>query len=199
MILTKLEEVGKRQVRVFFDEENYCLLYQKECWNLHLKEEMEMTKEIFQKLNEMLLHRAKLKAMSLLKYCDRTRKELYDRLLRLEFPEFIVEEAIAYVESYGYINDEEYVRKYMEYKGSMKSRRQIRQELKQKGIKDSILEHVFDTYEYEEDNILRQQIEKRIRQKGPVTEANFQKYYGFFARRGFSSGEILRLLKEYKQ
>ena len=31
--------------------------------------------------------------------------------MRAEFPEFITEGAVAYVESFGYINDEEYVRR----------------------------------------------------------------------------------------
>lgn len=199
MILTRLEEAGKKQVRVFFDEESFCLLYQNECRKLHLKEEMEITQEVFEELHEMLLHRAKLKAMSLLKYCDRTKKELQERLLRLEFPEFIIEEAILYVESYGYINDEEYVRKYLEYRGSNKSRRQICQELKQKGIADCLLEYAFDTLEYDEDYILRTQIEKRIRQKGPITRENFQKYYAYFARKGFPGGHIVQLLNEYQQ
>ena len=46
---------------------------------------------------------------------------------------------------------------------------------------------------------MKEQLEKRIRQKGPVTEENFQKYYGFFARKGFSSHSILYFLKKYKQ
>ena len=45
--------------------------------------------------------RAKLKAMSLLKYQDRTKKELKERLMRAEFPEFITEGAVAYVESFA--------------------------------------------------------------------------------------------------
>ncbi|OLR58158.1 hypothetical protein BHF70_00025 [Anaerostipes sp. 494a] len=67
----------------------------------------------------------------MLKYKDRTRKELKERLLRLEFPEFIAEEAIIYAESYGYVNDKEYVR-YGEYRSQTKSRIQIRQELVKK-------------------------------------------------------------------
>ena len=135
--------------------------------------------------------------MSLLKYQDRTKKELKDRLTRAEFPEFITEDAIAYVESFGYINDEEYVRRYMEYKAGNKSRIQIKMDLRKKGINGELLERIFDEYEYEEDEILEEQVEKRIRQKGTVTKDNFQKYYGYFARKGFNSGKILDLLRKY--
>lgn len=197
MIITKLDKVGTKQARLFFDEEKYCLLYYNEVRRLGFHEQDEIGQEQFEELNQLLLHRAKLKAMSLLKYQDRTRKELKDRLMRAEFPEFIVEGAVTYVESFGYINDEEYVRRYMEYKSGSKSRIQIKMDLRKKGIKAELLERIFDEYEYEEDDILEEQVKKRIRQKGPVTKDNFQKYYGYFARKGFQSTKILDLLRKY--
>ena len=197
MIITKLDKVGTKQVRLFFDEEKYCLLYYNEVRRLGFHEKDEVAQQEFEELNKLLLHRAKLKAMSLLKYQDRTRKELKDRLMRAEFPEFITEGAIAYVESFGYINDEEYVRRYMEYKAGTKSRIQIKMDLRKKGIGTEILERIFDEYEYEEDDVLEEQVQKRIRQKGSVTKENFQKYYGYFARKGFNSVKIIDLLRKY--
>lgn len=197
MIITKLDKVGTKQVRLFFDEGKYCLLYYNEVRRLGFHEKDEVGQQEFEELNKLLLHRAKLKAMSLLKYQDRTRKELKDRLMRVEFPEFITEGAIAYVESFGYINDEEYVRRYMEYKAGTKSRIQIKMDLRKKGIGTEILERIFDEYEYEEDDVLEEQVQKRIRQKGSVTKENFQKYYGYFARKGFNSVKIIDLLRKY--
>ena len=197
MIITKLDKVGTKQVRLFFDEEKYCLLYYNEVRRLGFHEKDEVGQQEFEELNKLLLHRAKLKAMSLLKYQDRTRKELKDRLMRAEFPEFITEGAVAYVESFGYINDEEYVRRYMEYKAGTKSRIQIKMDLRKKGIGTEILERIFDEYEYEEDDVLEEQVQKRIRQKGSVTKENFQKYYGYFARKGFNSVKIIDLLRKY--
>lgn len=174
MIITKLDKVGTKQVRLFFDEEKYCLLYYNEIRRLGFHEQDEIGQEEFEELNKLLLHRAKLKAMSLLKYQDRTKKELKERLMRAEFPEFITEGAVAYVESFGYINDEEYVRRYMEYKSGSKSKIQIKMDLRKKGITAETLERVFEEYEYEEDDILEEQVKKRIRQKGSVTKENFQ-------------------------
>ena len=199
MIISRLEEIGKKQVRLFFDEEKYCLLYHNEIRRLGLREQEEVDQKVFAELNALLLHRAKLKAMSLLKYQDRTKKELKERLARLEFPEFIIEDAVSYVESFGYINDEAYIRRYMEYKAPSKSRLQIQRELQQKGVSIQLLESVWEEYEYQEEDILEEQLQKRIRQKGPVTDGKFQKNYGYFARKGFSSNLILNLLKKYKQ
>ena len=80
MIITKLDKVGTKQVRLFFDEEKYCLLYYNEIRRLGFHEQDEIGQEEFEELNKLLLHRAKLKAMSLLKYQDRTKKELKERL-----------------------------------------------------------------------------------------------------------------------
>ena len=170
MIITKLDKVGTKQVRLFFDEEKYCLLYYNEVRRLGFHEKDEVGQQEFEELNKLLLHRAKLKAMSLLKYQDRTRKELKDRLMRAEFPEF---------------------------KAETKSRIQIKMDLRKKGIGTEILERIFDEYEYEEDDVLEEQVQKRIRQKGSVTKENFQKYYGYFARKGFNSVKIIDLLRKY--
>ena len=178
MWITKLEDAGKRKVRVFLDEERFCSLYPNEMRELGIRENQEMDADRFSVMQKMLLQRAERKALSLLEYKDRTKKELKDRLLRLEYPEHVVEDAVAYVEFYGYINDEEYVRRYMEYKADSKSRRQIVQELKQKGIRSSLLERIWDEYEYNETEILKGQLERRIRQKGTVTEENFTDWFG---------------------
>ena len=164
MIITKLDKVGTKQVRLFFDEEKYCLLYYNEIRRLGFHEQDEIGQEEFEELNKLLLHRA-----------------------------------VAYVESFGYINDEEYVRRYMEYKSGSKSKIQIKMDLRKKGITAETLERVFEEYEYEEDDILEEQVKKRIRQKGSVTKENFQKYYGYFARKGFNSGKILDLLRKYME
>ena len=51
-------------------------------------------------------YQAKKKAMDLLLHNDRTEAELRERLLRKEFDADSVEDAVAYVKSFGYIDDE---------------------------------------------------------------------------------------------
>ena len=175
------------------------MVYKGELSRFHLKEECELTEDTYAKIKEVLLKRAKLRAMHLLNDMARTESQLRDKLKLGGYPSEITEAAIAYVKSFGYINDEEYVRRYMEYKSGSKSKIQIKMDLRKKGITAETLERVFEEYEYEEDDILEEQVKKRIRQKGSVTKENFQKYYGYFARKGFNSGKILDLLRKYME
>ena len=130
---------------------------------------------------------------------DRTKEEIRMRLRRLELPESCIEGAVSYVEGYHYIDDEAYVRNYIGYRGFSKSRLKLRQELLKKGISPELFEQIWEESAVSESDILRTQIKKRIRQKGPVTEENFQKNLAFFARKGFSIHDILEILKEYKE
>ena len=65
--------------------------------------------EIKQDTEHEMIVKARKKALTLLTDRDRTRSELADRLKRAGFSEEIVSDAVAYAESYGYINDERYI------------------------------------------------------------------------------------------
>lgn len=197
MIITKLESVGAKKIRLYIDEERYCLLYQNEVWRLSLREELELSEDKIEELNQLLLHRSKMKVMALLKHSNRTRQELIDRLRRLEFPNFVIEDAITYVEGYHYIDDEAYVRNYIHYYGTMRSKKKMQFDLLKKGIKFDFFDRIWEEFEFCEDDVLQEQVEKRIRTKGPITRENYQKNFNFFLRKGFHPSVISGLLKDY--
>ena len=72
-------------------------------------------------LNPEERNRARKKTMRLLEHMDRTEKGLTDKLRQAEFSPEAVEDAIAYVKSYGYINDARYARTYISFRMSPKS------------------------------------------------------------------------------
>ena len=85
-------------------------------------------------LNPEERNRARKKAMRLLEHMDRTEKGLTDKLRQAEFSPEAVEDAIAYVKSYGYINDARYARTYISFRMESKSRQKILSELQMKGV-----------------------------------------------------------------
>ena len=76
-----------------------------------MKEGINMKLEI---KKEILEKRAKLKAMHLLERMDRTEAELYTKLKRDLYPEDIIEIAMRYVKSFGYLGDVGYAKRFVE-------------------------------------------------------------------------------------
>ncbi len=77
--------------------------------------------------------------MHLLNDMWRTEAQLFEKLTRNEYPADIVEAAISYVKSFGYINDYEYARSFIESRKERKkkSRREIYMQLVGKGVSEN--------------------------------------------------------------
>ncbi|MBQ4373989.1 MAG: regulatory protein RecX, partial [Lachnospiraceae bacterium] len=110
------------------------VLYKREVKTYGLEAGEELSEEAYQRiLEETLIPRAKRRAMHLLEKQDRTRKNLEDKLRESDYPQTAIDAAIAYVESFHYIDDERYARSYVHFHQEGKSKRRIQQDLMQKG------------------------------------------------------------------
>ena len=140
------------------------------------------------------IRRAKLRALHLLTAMDRTEQNLREKL-QASYGEEAVETAIAYVKSYGYLDDERYVRIYIESKGRTKSRKQIEQELIfRKGVSKEAVEKGFETAELPP---VTDVIEKYLRKKR-IDPANCdqeqkQKFFSYMIRKGFQIEDMKKL------
>lgn len=112
-------------------------------------------------------NRARKKAMRLLEHMDRTEKGLTDKLRQAEFSPEAVEDAIAYVKSYGYINDARYARTYISFRMETRSRQKILSELQLKGVdRQTALDawnEMEELMEPDEREVLRRTIERNMR------------------------------------
>ena len=111
-----------------------------------------------------MLKRAKLRCMHLLEKRDYTEKELRQKLEngKTEYTEEQIDGAIAYVKSFHYVDDGRYACKYIEAMQSRKSRRQIEQELYQKGVDRELIQEAFEeTGEVPEEEQIARWMEKR--------------------------------------
>ena len=118
-------------------------------------------------------NRARKKAMRLLEHMDRTEKGLTDKLRQAEFSPEAVEDAIAYVKSYGYINDARYARTYISFRMETRSRQKIL-----------------------EREVLRRTIEKKYAPDTELDEGQMRRLYGYLARRAFRYEDISHTLEE---
>ena len=142
---------------------------------------------------------ARRKAMRLLEHMDRTERGLRDKLRQAGFTPSAVDYALAYVESYGYIDDNRYARTYIAYRMNAKSRQKIIQELIGKGIDR---ETAVTAWEEEaalnmpdEKEVLYRTIEKKYPPDSRLNEKEMRRLYGYLIRRGFVYSDIASVLE----
>ena len=139
MMVTKIEEINNKKVRVFIDNEFAFVLYKGELRLYKVKEGEEICDEAYSEIVEKVLpKRAKLRCMNLLKARAYTEKQLRDKLLQGEYTEKLIDVAIGYVKSYGYIDDRKYAEDYIAYHMENKNRKRMELDLYRKGITENL-------------------------------------------------------------
>ncbi len=135
MIVTKLEPMTKKKYKVYLEEQFAFVLYKGELSRYMIQEDRDLSQEVIEKIkSEILTKRAKLRAMHLLNRMDRTEEQLRTKLKQDLYPEDIVEAAIQYVKSFGYIGDTDYAKRFVESRQNSKSKLEIKMALLQIGI-----------------------------------------------------------------
>ena len=198
MLVTKIQAVTKQKYRIELDGQPAFVIYKGELSRYGIKEGQEIPGPVYQELvGQVLTKRAKLRAMHLLESMDRTRAELERKLQAGEYPREAVEAALAYVESFGYLDDRRYARHYVECKKEGRGKARLKMELAQKGVDRSIIEEVLEEAELDDcRDTIRELVRKRRRGSGPMDDRERQRIYGYLMRKVFSSSDILSVLKE---
>lgn len=143
-----------------------------------------------------MIKQAKLKALSLLNYMDRTESQLRQKLKEKSFDDKAIDETIAYVKSFGYINDAGYAERYVVNKQNSKSRQELYLALSKKGISREHIEHALETC-YESENELAtigRLLEKKHFVAEEANESEKKKIYQYLLRKGFRGEDICKAL-----
>lgn len=200
MLVTQISEVSKSRSRVYLDGQFAFVLYRGELRQFQIAENQELSDESYRQImTQILPKRVKLRCMNLLQSRDYTVKQLEDKLRQGEYPKECIEAAIAYVESYGYIDDRRYAKDYIEYHIQTKSRARIETDLMRKGIAKDIIREAYVELgnvgvEQDESVIICSLLQKKRYCAETATEQDRQKMYGFLYRRGFSPEVIIKSL-----
>ena len=200
MLVTQISEVTKSRCRIYLDGEFAFVLYKGELRQFQIKENQELSEESYRKImTQILPKRAKLRCMNLLQSRDYTKSQLEEKLRQGDYPRECIEEALAYVESCGYIDDERYAKDYIEYHIGTRSKARIETDLQKKGIAKDTVRAAFDKLadtgiKQDEDAMIRDLLRKKNYCADGVTDREKQRMYGFLYRRGFSRESILRAL-----
>ena len=198
MTVTNIEAVTKTRYKVYVDEQFAFVLYKGELSRYHVAVGEEIPEEIYKEIyQEVIVKRAKLRALHLLNDMGRTEAQLRQKLKQSDYTEEVIEEAIRYVKSFGYVNDAEYARIFFINRKEKKSRKELYLLLVQKGLNAELLDQVFE--ESYDDNSSIEAIEAIMKKKRynpeTATNAETQKILAYLTRKGFQYEDIRQVLQ----
>ncbi|MDD2889162.1 MAG: RecX family transcriptional regulator [bacterium] len=198
MKITKIGQQKHKSKRysIFIDNEFIAGVDEQVLFGFCLREGKEITpeelKEIVQSEEK---HKTKEKALMLLSYRARSKKELIEKLKQKEYEIKYINEVINELERLGLLNDLTYAKLWLEsYRNAYGSFR-LKAGLKAKGISEEIIKQAFDETGISELETAKHIAEKwrRLHSNLPEKEAN-QKLIGFLARRGISYDTIQSII-----
>ena len=199
----KPQTKNNKRVSIYLDGAYYCgmelftvMKYRLKVGNTYTEEEI-INIQITEEKNSAFDY-----ALNVLSKSVKTEKEIRLKLSKRGYLEEIIEETIIKLKSYGYVNDEEYATRYVNTYSKNKGKRLLKNELKIKGVDDSVLKEV--------DNIVDNEIETAIKiaekyvKNKPNDIKTLQKCYKYLLSKGFTyedsksaSEKVLNLQTEY--
>lgn len=200
MTVTRIEDFDKRRVRIYIDNEFAFVLYKGELRLYNISEGQEVGEQEYTEIIKAVLpKRAKLRSMNLLKSRTYTEKQLRDKLHLGEYTEAVIDEAVSYVKSYGYIDDIKYVQDYTAYNKEHKSRKRMEQDLYIKGISKTVIKEVMndileDGNAFNELTMAQKLLSKKNYDANTAGIKEKQKLSAFLYRKGFHAETIRRAL-----
>ncbi len=206
MVVTDIIEVTKAKSRVFLDGEFAFVLYKGELRLYKIRKNEEVSEEtVAEILHTLLPKRAKKRSLMLLQKKDYTEMELRHKLLDGEYPQQAVDEAIEYVKSFQYIDDERYCRAYINCYASKWSKQQITMKLLAKGIDKRLTDTIYMELMQEgqlncsEEELIRDILRKKRYNPSHSDSKQRQKLFQHLLYKGFSMEQIRRVLGEYAE
>lgn len=176
-------------------------IYKSEVTKYRVIKGAELSGEVYTELMEELLpKRMKLRAMHLLQKRSYTRAGLKRKLAEGRYPETIVEQALDYVTSYGYLDDMRYAEEYIRCYCESRSRRKIIQDLLAKGISADVAEPAWQHYEEEnavtdEESQIMELLRKKRFDAVNADRKETVRIMNFLYRKGYSMDSINRCIK----
>ncbi len=187
----------KKKLKICLDNGDSFILYKGEAAKLSLFEKEVFDETKYQQImTDILGKRATKRAMHLLEQQERTEKQLRDKLAQNGYPEQCVDQAVAYVKSYHYVDDYRYAAVYIRYHQEKESRQKLTQKLMTRGISREIIAQALEEeFVADECAQIKELLRKRHFDPDNADEAARRKTAQFLMRKGFKSRDIFRVMR----
>ena len=195
MRIERVESLDKRKSKVFTDEDFAFLLYNGELEKYGVCEGAVLEERALREVLELLRRRAHERALNLLKVQDRTEGEMCRRLSQDGYPDSIVQETLAFLREYHFVDDARYVANYLQVQGKRKSQAELKLYLQRKGVSREIIREQMEEAEHDSGEAIRALLEKKHYRAGETAPERENKIIAYLMRRGFSWEDVRREMK----
>jgi regulatory protein len=193
MVVTGLLKVDNKRTKVTFDDESSFVLYNSEVRKYGISEELEIDSDTVEQIGKLLTNRARNRVLYMLGNSDKSSGDIARKLVDSGYPENIVRDVIGQLESYGYIDDERYVRNYIESVSGRKSRREILDYLRNHNINVRTIERVMGELYVDEHDAVKRLVAKKGYSMEEFASLGYDernKIIQYLLRKGFSMETI---------
>jgi len=149
-------------------------------------------------LNELILQKAKDKALNFLGYRIRSIKEIEDKL-KNDFSAEVIEKVMEFLAEYNYIDDEKFSLSFIKDKMNLKKDgpNKIKSGLYEKGINREVIDKIFSYYDFGEEELISELLEKKSTRNAKISDKEKSKLFNYLVRKGFSYDEIKTGINEF--
>ncbi len=190
MQITNLVRRGKSELyKTFIDDEYVCLLEAETIVKHKLKIGTNLSQTEFDEIRaESENLTCKNMAINYVSKCLKSRWQVYDHLKQKGFLPKSMNDALDLLESYGYINDKYYAEAFVKSKQNAKGVMYLKSALKQKGVKDSVINEVLSEYEPNQEDVVN--LAKKYLKNKSFDEKTKQKLYRHLLSKGFTYEQV---------
>ncbi|MCI8630161.1 MAG: hypothetical protein HFE57_11845 [Firmicutes bacterium] len=191
MIITAItqQKNNKDRYSVFIDDNFAFGLIMQDIVYFKLKQGEEISQEKYNFIqNELIYIQAQDIALHYIAYKMRTEQEVRKKLFEKEYTEYIIERVIHFLIEYHYIDDMKYCKSYIKQRlqYNPKGVYILKMELKQRGIKQSIIDKAIENSDIDELNDAIKLLQKKCLYLDDIDEKNKKRLFAFLQRRGYS-------------
>lgn len=191
--ITNIIKYNKNKHSIFLDGSFFCVLNDETI----IKEKIFINKTISkQNLEKIQLENEKIDALNKclkLLAVPKTKKQIIDHLYLKGYSNLTVNHCINKLEEYGYINDENFAKLYLESYKNKKGKRLLEFELKTKGVSEEIITNVFKNFFSSKEAI--ENIAKKYLKNKEKNISTAKKLSQHLLMKGFTFSEINPILK----
>ena len=127
----------------------------------------------------------------------KTKRQVKDYLLKKGYNEDVAWQCVDRLKEYGYINDVDYAKRYIEISSKKQGRRLIEFKLMQKGIKKEDIALAYDDLDLNDSEDAKLVAQKYLKNK-EKTKENLAKAYRYLVGKGFNYDQITLALSEFE-